>query len=62
MVGDVQKISLCEQEAIAVAVIFQTNNKEEILFGTAVNKGDDLESNIRATLDSLNRKISGLEK
>ena len=62
LVGDVQKIVLCEQEVIAVAIILQANNKEEVLFGTAVNKGDDLESTIRATLDSLNRKISGWEK
>jgi len=62
VVGDVQKIILCEHEIIAVAIFFQANNKEEILLGTAINKGDDLESTVRATLDALNRKVSGLER
>lgn len=61
MVGDVQKINLCDHEVVAVAVFYQSNKTEEILLGTALNKGDDLESTVRATFDALNRKVSSLK-
>lgn len=60
IVGDVLKLTFCEQEVITVGVCFHHDNKaEEILLGTAINKGDDLESTVRATLDAINRRISG---
>ncbi len=59
IVGDVQKLNLCEHEVITVAVCFHHSDKtEEILLGTAINKGDDLESTVRATLDAINRRVS----
>ncbi len=61
VIGDVQKINLCEHEVIAVAVFYHSKNTEEILLGTAINKGDDLESTVRATFDALNRKVSSLK-
>ncbi len=60
ILGDVQKQTLCEHEVITVAVCFhQVNKTEEILLGTAINKGDDLESTVRATLDAINRRVTG---
>jgi len=61
IVGDVQKLNLCGHEIITVAVCFHhLDRTEDILLGTAVNKGDDLESTVRATLDAINRKVSSL--
>ncbi len=60
ILGDVHKQTLCEHEVITVAVCFHHANKtEEILLGTAINKGDDLESTVRATLDAINRRVTG---
>jgi len=56
--GNVQKIVLCGKPAIAVTVNLRLNHHEEILLGTALIKGDDFESTIRATLDAVNRRIS----
>ena len=62
VLGDVQKSTFCEQEVITVAVCFHHANKmEELLLGTAINKGDDLESTVRATLDAVNRKVSSFK-
>jgi len=59
--GNVQKIVLCDKSAIAVTVNLRSNNHEEVLLGTALIKGDDFESTIRATLDAVNRRISLIE-
>lgn len=61
VVGDVQRINLCEQEIIISAIILHSKYQEEVLFGTAINKGDDLESTVRASLDALNRRLSLLK-
>jgi len=59
ILGDVQRQTLCEHEVITVAVCFHHANRfEEILLGTAINKGDELESTVRATLDAINRRVS----
>ncbi len=61
ILGDVKKLNLCEHEVITVAVCLHHADKtEEILLGTAINKGDDLESTVRATFDAINRKVSSL--
>lgn len=60
--GNVQKIALCGRAAIAVTVNLNLNNQEEILLGTALNRGDEFESTIKATLDAVNRRISLITK
>ncbi|MGM0651335.1 MAG: hypothetical protein ACQES4_00910 [Bacillota bacterium] len=56
-VGDAQKMHLCGQNAIAVGVCLHSGGQEEILLGTAINKGDDLEATVRASLDAINRRM-----
>ncbi len=57
-VNDVQKIHLGGNSAIAAAICLKLNNHEETLLGTALNKGDDLESTVRASLDAVNRRLT----
>lgn len=57
-VGDTQKMHLCGKNAIAVGVCLRTGSQEELLLGTAINKGDDLEATVRATLDAINRRMN----
>ncbi len=59
-ISDAQKIHLCGQNAIAVSVCLRSDNQEEVLLGTAVNKGDDLEATVRASLDAINRRLTVL--
>ncbi|MDW7740295.1 MAG: hypothetical protein SCJ97_09610 [Bacillota bacterium] len=56
-IGDIQKIKLCNYDVIAIAVCVNRDCQEEILLGTALNKGDELESTVRASLDAVNRRI-----
>lgn len=58
VLGDVQKLVLCGQAAIATAVCLRSRYQEEILLGTSLNKGDDLESTVRSSLDAVNRRIT----
>ncbi|HSW35131.1 MAG TPA: hypothetical protein VLH18_00865 [Candidatus Limnocylindrales bacterium] len=55
--GDVQKIALSGYDFIAAAVCLHLDHREEIMLGTAINKGDDLNSTARATLDAINRRL-----
>ncbi|HED24003.1 MAG TPA: hypothetical protein ENN91_02660 [Firmicutes bacterium] len=57
-VGDVQETTLYGCELVAIAVCMHLDNREEILLGTALNRGDDLESAVRASLDAINRRLS----
>lgn len=59
-VSDTQKMHLCGQNAIAVGVCLRSGSQEDLLLGTAINKGDDLETTVRATLDAINRRMSVL--
>ena len=59
-VGDAQKMHLCGQNAIAVGVCLRSESQEELLLGTAINKGDDLEATVRASLDAINRRMNVL--
>lgn len=61
IVGDVQKIVLYGQAAIAAVVCLRSSYQEEVLLGTALNRGDDLESTVRASLDAVNRRIAILK-
>ncbi len=61
IIGDIQKIDLCDQEILVTAIYFRSNHQEEILLGTAINKGDDLESTVRASLDAINRRLTLLK-
>ncbi len=61
IVGDVQKVVLYGQAAIAAVVCLRSSYQEEILLGTALNRGDDLESTVRASLDAVNRRITVLK-
>ena len=58
VIGDVQRINLCGQEIIISAFFLHSKYQEELLLGTAVNRGDDLESTVRASLDAINRRLS----
>ncbi len=60
-VAEVQKLHIGGQSAVAIAVCLSSNNREDILLGTALIKGDDLESTVRATLDAVNRKTAILK-
>lgn len=60
-VAEVQKLHIGGQSAIAVAVCLNSNSQEDILLGTALLKGDDLESTVRATLDAINRRTAILK-
>ncbi|MFO8192080.1 MAG: hypothetical protein R6U08_04835 [Bacillota bacterium] len=57
-VGDIQGTALYGCELVIVAVCLHLDNREEILLGTALNRGDDLESAVRASLDAINRRLS----
>jgi len=57
-IGDTQKMHLCGKNAIAVGVFLRSGSQEELLLGTAINKGDDLEATVRATLDAINRRMN----
>ncbi|MDY6827619.1 MAG: hypothetical protein SVV67_10760 [Bacillota bacterium] len=57
-VGDIQITTLYGCELVVVAVCLHLDNREEILLGTALNRGDDLESAVRASLDAINRRLS----
>ncbi len=59
-IGDTQKMLLCGQNAVVVGVCLRSENQEEVLLGTAINKGDDLEATVRASLDAINRKLTVL--
>lgn len=60
IVGDIQRINLCGQEIIVSAIYMRSKDREEMLLGTAINKGDDLEATVRASLDAINRRLSVL--
>ncbi len=61
VVGDVQKVVLYGQAAIAAVICLRCGLQEEILLGTALNRGDDLESTVRASLDAVNRRTTVLK-
>ncbi len=61
IIGDIQKIDMCEQQIIVTAIYHRSKYQEEILLGTAINKGDDLESTVRASLDAINRRLTLLK-
>jgi hypothetical protein len=56
-IGDVQRVNIYGSEVITSAVCLFINRQEEVLLGSAMNKGDDLESTVRATLDAVNRRL-----
>lgn len=57
VVNDVQKISFGGQEVIVFSASLNQHSYEETLLGTALVKGDELESVARATLDAVNRRL-----
>jgi hypothetical protein len=57
VVNDVQKIIFGGQEVILFSASLNQHSYEETLLGTALVKGDELESVARATLDAVNRRL-----
>ncbi len=57
-VGEVQKVHFSGQNVIAAAVFLRLHNQEEVLIGTAINRGDELETAVRASLDAINRRLT----
>lgn len=60
-IAEIKKVYIGGQYAVTVAVCLRSNNKEDILLGTAFIKGDDLETAVRATLDAINRRTTVLQ-
>ena len=55
--ADVQKIRIAGQEVIIAVISLCLGPGEEILPGTALNRGDEMEATARATLDAINRRL-----
>ncbi|NLA11180.1 MAG: hypothetical protein GX883_03540 [Firmicutes bacterium] len=60
--ADVQKVRMGEQEIIVVLVSLCFGSREEIIPGSALNKGDEMEATVRATLDTINRRLFAIER
>ena len=56
--GDVKRFNVCDHEIIFSAIYLRSKYHEELLLGTAINKGDDLEATARASLDAINRRLT----
>jgi hypothetical protein len=56
-VEDIAITELAKKDAVVVAVMAVNGSGEELLTGVAIAKKDVLEAVVRATLDSLNRRI-----
>lgn len=59
---DVQKVWIAGQEIIVVLTSLCLGSAEEILAGTAPNRGDEIGSTVRATLDAINRRLNTIER
>ncbi len=59
--ADVLKSRVAGQEVIVAVVSLCLGPGEEILTGTALNKGDDMEATARATLDAINRRLVAMD-
>lgn len=59
---DVRKIPVAGQEIIIVVVSLCPGSGEEFLPGSALNKGDEMEATVRATLDTINRRLFAIER
>ncbi len=57
----VHQINLSGQEIIVVFVSHHLGDREEILLGTALDKGDPLEATAKATLDAMNRRLAVID-
>lgn len=62
MAAAVQKINIAGQEVIVVVVSLCIGPREEILPGSALNRGDEMEATVRATLDTINRRLFTIER
>lgn len=54
---DCEHIIIAKDDVLVVAVSLINKSGEDLLIGTAVNKGNEREAIVRATLDALNRRI-----
>lgn len=57
VLSDMTKISLSDQNIIAVSIIHYTDNGSEMLSGSSIIKNDEYESAVKAVLDAINRRL-----
>lgn len=60
--ADVQRVRMAGQEIIVVIISLCFGSGEEILPGSALNKGDEMEATVKATLDTINRRLFAIER
>lgn len=59
-VNEIQLVSLGGYEVVLLSISVDALAQEETLLGTALVKGDPLDSAVRATLDAVNRRLGML--
>lgn len=54
---DCEHVIIAKDDVIVVAVSIISKVREDLLIGSAINKGNEREAIVRATLDALNRRL-----